>query len=293
MTTIVTLLPAATEIVCALGLRDRMVGRSHECDWPDDVATLPALTRSRLDSSRPGALIDADVRRLLTAGEPLYAIDEDGLARSCPDVVVTQEACEVCAVSYGQVVAALRRSAGRAAIVSLAPARLADVIDDVQRVADACRVPERGAALAAGLRARVAGVRAARRTSRPRVAIVEWLDPPMLAGHWMPDVVEAAGGEAVGPPPGTRSVTVTWDELAGLHPDALLVAPCGFDLPRTLAEAGPVRERILALAPRVLCLDGNAYFNRPAPRLVDALETTARWLCGEDPGDARAAVLAT
>jgi iron complex transport system substrate-binding protein len=289
---IATLLPAATEIVCALGLRRALVGRSHECDWPEDVRELPALTRSRLDSSRPGAEIDAEVRGLLAAGEALYEIDEQGMARAGPEVVVTQEACAVCAVSRPQVVAALHRSAPRAAVLSLAPARLHDVIEDVRRVADACGVPSRGARLAAGLAERVARARATAPRSRPRVAVIEWLDPPMLAGHWIPDVVEAAGGHPLGPSAGTPSVATAWDEVAALRPDAVLVAPCGFDLPRTLAEIQPVSERLRAAAPRVLCLDGNAYFNRPAPRLVDALETVAGWLRGEAPRDARVRGLA-
>jgi len=273
---IVSLLPAATEIVCALGLRDRLIGRSHECDYPEDVAGLPPLTRSRIDSSLPGEQIDREVRRIVTEGLPIYALDEEQLARLHPDVVVTQAACEVCAISYEQVVGCVGRSAPGARVVSLQPTRLADVWQDIQTVAEACDVPERGERLTAEIAERMH--RLTRRSDPPRVTVVEWLAPPMLAGHWVPDVVEAAGGEYVGPRPGTLSPYVTWDEVRALRPDAVIVAPCGFDLERTTAEAGSLASVLRTLAPRVLLMDGNAYLNRPGPRLVEAVEAIATWL---------------
>lgn len=274
---IVTLLPAATEIVCALGLRDQLVGRSHCCDFPEDVAALPALTRARVDSTRPSGELDAEVRRVRQRAMPLYDLDEGPLAALAPDVVVTQEACEVCAVSYDQVADTVRRAGVPARIVSLQPARLADVVEDVRRVAQACGVRERGEIVALSLDARL---RAAGRPplSRPRIALVEWLEPLMLAGHWVPEAVEAAGGTYVGPAPGEPSPYASWAELRALRPDALVVAPCGFDLERTRAEAAPHERLLHALAPRVLLMDGNAYWNRPGPRLVDAVETLADWL---------------
>lgn len=274
---IVTLLPAATEIVCALGLRDQLVGRSHCCDFPEDVAALPALTRARVDSTRPSGELDAEVRRVRQRAMPLYDLDEGRLAALAPDVVVTQEACEVCAVSYDQVADTVRRAGVPARIVSLQPARLADVVEDVRRVAQACGVRERGEIVALSLDARL---RAAGRPplSRPRIALVEWLEPLMLAGHWVPEAVEAAGGTYVGPAPGEPSPYASWEELRALRPDALVVAPCGFDLERTRAEAAPHERLLHALAPRVLLMDGNAYWNRPGPRLVDAVETLADWL---------------
>ena len=278
--TIASLLPAATEIVCALGLRDRLVARSHECDHPRDVDVLPALTRARVDSSLPSAELDAQVKRIVADRLPLYMLDEARLAALAPDVVVTQEACEVCAISYEQVVGSLRRTSVRARVVSLQPARLADVLADVRAVAAACGVPERGQELVAALQARLRAI--PRRATRPRVAVVEWLAPPMLAGHWVPETIEAAGGEPVGPPPGAMSPYATWDEIRALRPDAVVVAPCGFDLARTVEEALPLRETLRALAPAVLLMDGNAYLNRPGPRLVDAAETIAAWLDGGD-----------
>jgi iron complex transport system substrate-binding protein len=278
---IVTLLPAATEIVCALGLRERLVGRSHCCDFPADVEGLPALTRARVDATRPSAQLDAEVRRVRAEALPLYDLDERRLAALLPDLVVTQEACEVCAVSFGQVEAAVRRAEVGAQILSLQPSRLADVVADVRRVAEACGVPERGEALAHSLAQRFLRLAARAKGPRPRVAVVEWLDPLMLAGHWVPEAVEAAGGQPVGPPPGSPSPYVTWDALRALRPDAILVAACGFDLERTRAESAPHLRALRAVTPRVRLVDGNAYWNRPGPRLVDAAEDLSLWLHGE------------
>lgn len=275
---IVSLLPAATEIVCALGLRDQLVARSHECDHPGDVAALPALTRARVDSSLPSAELDAQVRRIVGDRLPIYMLDEARLASLAPDVVVTQEACEVCAISYDQVMDSLKRTAARARVVSLQPARLSDVLADVVAVAAACEVPERGRALVRQLQERLDAID--RTATRRRVAVVEWLAPPMLAGHWVPETIAAAGAEPVGPPAGVPSPYATWDEIRALAPDAVVVAPCGFDLPRTIEEAVPLADTLLGLAPAVLLMDGNAYLNRPGPRLVEAAETIAAWLAG-------------
>jgi iron complex transport system substrate-binding protein len=279
---IVTLLPAATEIVCALGLREALVGRSHCCDFPADVAALPALTRARVDARQGSAALDADVRRVHDESLPLYDLDERALAALAPDLVVTQEACEVCAVSYEQVARTVWRAGVSAEIVSLQPARLGDVIGDVRRLAEACGVPARGRRLAASLSDRFARLAVRPAARRPRVALVEWLEPLMLAGHWVPEALEAAGGEYAGPPPGAPSRYASWDELRALAPEVLVVAPCGFDLERTRAEAAPHEGALRAIAPRVLLMDGNAYWNRPGPRLADAAERLASWLRAED-----------
>lgn len=279
---IVSLLPAATEIVCALGLRDSLVGRSHECDFPADVDSLPALTRTRVDSSLPSERLDAAVRRLFDERLPIYMLDEARLAAIAPDVVVTQEACEVCAISYDQVARSLRRTAPHAQLVSLRPERLGDVLADIGTVAEACGVGERATVLIAELQERLSRVSRRRQGApRPRVAVVEWLAPPMLAGHWIPDAIEAAGGIPVGPPAGSPSVYATWSQIAGLAADVIIVAPCGFDMARTSAEASPLTDTLRSLAPRVLLMDGNAYLNRPGPRLVVAVETIAAWFRGE------------
>ena len=292
---VVSLLPAATEIVCALGLRDRLVGRSHACDFPEDVASLPALTQPRVDSLLPSAELDAQVRRIVRQRLPIYMLDEARLAALAPDVVVTQEACEVCAVSYDQVMGSLKRTAPKAAVVSLRPSRLSDVLDDVRRLAEACGVSGRGEREAVDLERRLAALAA--RTGAagstagaapPLVAVVEWLAPPMLAGHWVPDTIAAASASAVGPGPGEPSRYTSWGEIRALRPDAVVVAPCGFDLPRTLREAEPLSDTLRGLAPRVLVMDGNAYLNRPGPRLVEAAEAIAAWLLGERVDAARA-----
>ncbi len=273
---IVSLLPAATEIVSALGLLDCLVGRSHECDFPEEVLDLPPLTRSRLDTSLPGDTLDREVRRIVEQRLPIYVLDDERLAALRPDVVVTQEACEVCAVAKEQVVGSLLRTACAASVVSLLPTRLGHVFEDVVSVARACGIEGRGQRLAAELRGRMRAAIPA--GTRPRVAVVEWLAPPMLAGHWVPEAIEAAGGLALGPAPGERSSYVSWDEVRALQPDAVVVAPCGFDLARTIRESRPWAEMLRSLAPRVLLLDGNAYLNRPGPRIVDAIELLAAWL---------------
>jgi iron complex transport system substrate-binding protein len=263
--------------------------RAHACDFPADVADLPALTSARVDSSLPSEALDRHVRQVLEARLPIYELDDLRLSALAPDVVVTQAACEVCAISYDQVVTTLRRRSFDAAVVSLQPARMSDVLEDVRTVAEACGVAPRGERLAALLRERLAAVAAAVPAGpRPRVAVVEWLSPPMLAAHWVPDAVAAAGGAPLGPEAGLPSPYATWDEIQAMEPDAVVVAPCGFDLARTLAEAAPLADRLRRLAPRVLLMDGNAYLNRPGPRLVEAVETIAAWLAGRAWPAARA-----
>jgi iron complex transport system substrate-binding protein len=247
------------------------------------VADLPALTRPRVDPSLSSARLDEQVRRVHSSGQPLYRLDAEGLAVLAPDIVVTQGACDVCAVSYEQVEEVTRRAAPAARVVCLRPARLGDVLQDVRTVAAACGVDGRGDALAAEMKRRLDAAAPAP-AGRRRVAVVEWLDPPMLAGHWVPECVAAAGAEPVGPAPGEPSAYAAWSEVAALRPDALVVAPCGFDLPRTLREAERLAPTLHSLAPRVLLMDGNATLSRPGPRLVDAAETLAGWLDGSPRG---------
>jgi iron complex transport system substrate-binding protein len=285
---IVSLLPAATEIVCALGLYDELVGRSHECDFPEKVAALPPLTQARVDSTLGSHELDEHVRHIVAQRLPIYMLNEPRLAELAPEVVVTQAACEVCAISYDQVLGAVKRTSLGARVVSLQPSRLAHVLDNVREVASACEVGPRGDALVSALQRRLDAV-ASLPGDRPRVAVIEWLAPPMLAGHWIPDVIAAAGATYVGPEPGAPSPYVAWEELASLRADAVIVAPCGFDLARTLSEARPLAARLREVAHRILFMDGNAYMNRPGPRLVDAIETIHAWLKGESV-DAHTAV---
>lgn len=279
---IVSLLPSATEIVCALGATAELVGISHECDYPAEIRDRRVLTSARLDASGSSRAIDAAVRAVLHNALSVYEVDEAGLAALAPDVIVTQDLCEVCAVSLDDVRAAVARLAHRddVQIVSLTPTRLGHVLDDVERVAAAIgRVPE-GARVRASMRARLdaIGARAARLDRRPRVVSLEWIDPPMLGGTWMPELIALAGGEAVGVEAGASAPTIDSATLAALRPEVIIIKPCGFSLKRALAERDILERTVRAVVPAetsVWVTDGNAFFNRPGPRLVESLEIMA------------------
>lgn len=292
---IVSLLPAATEIVCALGSEAELVGVSHECDFPAGVAGRPVLTSSRI--GKPGessSQIDYDVRDVLKRALAVYTIDEAALAAVRPDVIVTQDLCDVCAVSLDEVVEVARKLTNpEVRIVNLHPSRLFDIWSDIRKVAAGIGRERESVALLAHLDERVEDVR--RRASRwlgrsaspaPRVLTLEWLDPPMVGGTWMPELVQLAGGQPMLTHPGDHAPTLSIDQLARLDPapEVVVVKPCGFTIPRTVKEADflsgllaempwpAVRER------RVFIADGNAYFNRPGPRIVDSLEILAACL---------------
>ncbi|MCW5893462.1 MAG: ABC transporter substrate-binding protein [bacterium] len=298
---IVSLLPSATEIVCALGAAAEVVGISHECDHPPEIRDRRVLTRARLDASGSSRAIDAAVRAVVRDALSVYEVDEDGLAALAPDVIVTQDLCEVCAVSLGDVRAAVARLAHRddVRIVSLTPTRLAHVLDDALRVAAAIgRVPA-GTRLRASMTARIDAIaaRAARAGRRPRVVSLEWIDPLMLGGTWMPELIALAGGEAVGVAAGAAAPTIDASVLAALRPDVVVVKPCGFSLARALAERDLIERTVVRPLPRhaqVWVTDGNAFFNRPGPRLVESLEIMAACVHPEafdDFAQAHAAVL--
>ena len=280
---VASLLPSATEIVCALGHRDALIGRSHECDFPPGVEALPVLTEAKLDASAPSRAIDARVKALVADGLSVYRVDAEALRALAPDVVLTQAHCEVCAASLSDVEAALTSWSGaRPSVLSLQPATLGDVWEDFERVAAALGDPRSGRALARRQNERVValGERAARAATdrgRPRVACLEWIDPLMSAGNWMPELVSLAGGEPLFGVPGQHSPWLAWDDLVAADPDAIVVVPCGFDLARTRAELAPLlaRQGFGALRAvregRVHLADGNAWFNRPGPRLVESL----------------------
>lgn len=282
---VASLLPCATEMVALVGALDQLVGVSHECDYPPEVARLPKLTRTRLGHpaarAGAGAAIDAEVRTLLEQALAVFEVDAQALAAARPDVVLTQDLCEVCAVSKAAVEAAAREVLGtEARIVSLSPLRLAEVWQAVRDVGAALGRRAAGEAAAAQLEARCAGLAHRAQTMpgarpRPRVLTVEWLAPVMVGGTWMPELVELAGGIAVAAVAGEHAPTLSFEELARLEVDCVLVKPCGFDLQRMLADFGAIEEllRHVRVAPeRVWLADGNAYFNRPGPRLVESLE---------------------
>jgi iron complex transport system substrate-binding protein len=279
---IVSLLPSATEIVYALGLGDRVAGVTHECDYPPQARERPHLTKSALPPAAGSAEIDRHVRASLHQGSSLYALDADLLERLAPDLIITQELCAVCAVSYDIVARAAKRLRGDPRIVSLEPSSLEDVYANILTVAELTGRTEAGAALVDGLRARAAAL-AARVAGRPRfrTLVLEWTDPPMSGGHWTPGLVELAGGEALLGNPGANSRVLAWDEIAASDPDVILVAPCGFDMKATLAAIAELAENdvwrsLRAVATgRIYAIDGNAYVNRPGPRLVDSAELFA------------------
>jgi iron complex transport system substrate-binding protein len=283
---IVSLLPSATEIVCELGLADGLVGVTHECDFPPRVARIPKVTRTLIPHDATSGEIDALVRERLKTQRALYTLDLPTLERLAPDLIVTQALCDVCAVAEAEVTAAACTLPGRPQVVNLEPMSLDGVLDTLYVVARAAGVPERAAAAVGDLRRRIDAVaaRSSRVTDRPRVVLLEWLDPPFCSGHWSPELVRLAGGEEVIGRPGQPSRTLGWGEVVAARPDALVVACCGFSLERALTDlptllARPGWADLPAVrARRVYFTDGNAYFSRPGPRLVDSLEILAHAL---------------
>jgi iron complex transport system substrate-binding protein len=283
---VVSLIASATEIVCALGRRQWLVGRSHECDFPGDVAALPALTAPKFKVEGSSAEIDARVRQIVRDGLSVYRVDGEALRALAPDVIVTQDHCQVCAVSLADVEAATCTWTGRpVAILSLEPDSMADVYADIARVAAGLDAHAAGEALVRGMRERIAAVsaRVAGRP-RPRVAFIEWVEPLMAGGNWMPELIEAAGGHNLFGQAGKHSDWMQWAEFVAADPEVIVVAPCGYGLERcleerTLLEAKPGWSGIAAVrARRVHFADGNAYFNRPGPRLADSAEMLAEML---------------
>ena len=278
---VVSLLPAATEIVWALGAGDRLVGVSHECDYPEAVRGMPRVTRTSLRTAGSSAEIDAAVSQAQRAGVPPITVDRELLRQLRPDVVIGQAVCDVCAVGMGDLAGAVAGLDPLPLIVTLHAHTLSGVFDDIRRVGAALGLVDTADELIAGLQSRLDRLSQPEKT-RPRVLVLEWLDPPYVAGHWVPELVAAAGGEDVAARPGTKSVPRPWQELRALAPDLVVVAPCGFDVPRAQRELGEVRDpdaRAL-FAGRLGFVDGNAYTSRPGPRLADAAEHLAALIAG-------------
>src|SRR6188768_3843711 len=271
---IASLVPSATEMLFALGLGDQVVAVTHECDYPPEAVGRPHLTRSLVPAGLSAGEIDAAVRRLTGEGRHLYDLDEPALAELEVDLIVTQAVCEVCAVSYDDVVAVSERLPSRPRVVSLDPSNLAEVLADVPRLGVAAGVADRAARLRADLERRLETVRrAVEGAARPTVLALEWLDPPFIAGHWVPEMIEIAGGEDVLGVAGRKSRTAEWDELIAAKPDVAVVMPCGWDSQRACTEALAHREQIERLgASRVFAVDAAASFSRPGPRLVEGTE---------------------
>jgi iron complex transport system substrate-binding protein len=270
---IASLVPSATEQLFALGLGDHVVAVTHECDYPPGVEQLPHLTRSVIPEGLPAAEIDAAVRERTSRGEALYELDEPTLEELDVDLIVTQAVCEVCAVSFDDVRAVAERLPTHPRVISLDPATLGEVLADVARLAEAADAEAAGTRLTEEAGARIEAVeRAVAGAPRPRVAALEWLDPVYVGGHWVPQMIELAGGEDVLGLPGERSRTVEWDEVEAASPEVVVAMPCGYYAEQAAAEAVRHRERLAALGARVVAVDAAAYFSRPGPRLVDGVE---------------------
>jgi iron complex transport system substrate-binding protein len=272
---LVSLLPSATEIVYALGLGDDLVGVTFECDEPPSARVDKTVVVGGRDTSgMPPGDIDGYVKARLAAGEDLYTLHADALAGLDPDLILTQDLCRVCALPSGQVSDALDYLGCRAEVVSLDPYTLDEVFGTILDVGARTGVPDRAEALVARLRSRLVAVAAAvGDRPRPRVAVVEWVEPPFTAGHWVPDLVVAAGGAPVAARPGARSVETTWADLAAAAPDVVLVTPCGFHLAGAVEQARSVVDRFPRA--RVWGVDADGIVVRPGPRLVDGVEAIA------------------
>ena len=276
-----SLLPSATEIVGALGCTDLLVGRSAECDHPPGISALPVVTAARIDSGQLRSRdIDAAVREAVLDGKSLYALDDALIRELAPDLVITQDLCHVCAVSSEDVT---RVRSLDAEVLALDPRTLAEVAESVRIVGRRLGVADRGETVADEMEARIAATAAAVAGATPvPVFVAEWLDPPFAAGHWLPEMVAAAGGEDVLGQAGRPSFPTTWDEVFAAGPDVIVAAACGFDAARIAAEAGA-----MAFPCRTVAVDANAHYSRPAPRLADGVEQLAHLLhpdLAPDPG---------
>jgi iron complex transport system substrate-binding protein len=284
---VATLIASATEIVSALGCRDWIVGRSHECDHPDGIATVPVLTQPKFPLDGTGGEIDREVKAIVETGASVYHVHAERLKELRPDVIVTQDQCEVCAVSLKDVETAIRDWTGNEVqVVSCKPNALGDVWSDIRRIADALDIPDEGDRLVFTMQARMNAIaaRASTAATRPRVLCVEWIDPLMSASDWMPELVELAGGASVLSEAGKHSQWITWESAVASAPDVIVVMPCGFDIARAtgeipMLEGKPGFAQLAAVKEgRLAVVDGSQYFNRPGPRLVESLEIMAEIL---------------
>ena len=284
---IVSLLPSTTEIVFELGLADDLLGVTFECNFPAEARVGREIVVGGMDTKHLTPLeIDLLVRERLARGDELYSLDEDALARCDPDLILSQDLCRVCAVPSGDVDEAVARLNCRADVLQIDPQTLDEVIDSVLTVAGAAGVHERGLAVVASLRQRLAALEAAidarRRAEPPSVFVLEWADPPFVGGHWVPDVVRAAGGRPVLARPGAKSVPTTWDDIAATDPDHVIVSPCGYGLDGAVEQASSILGHLPDRA-TVWAIDADAVMVRPGPRLVDGAEAIAAALHGVGP----------
>ena len=277
---IASLVPSATEMLFALGLGNRVVGVTHECDYPQRARALPSLTRTVLPAGLSASEIDAAVKATVGEGRALYELDEQRLAELGPDLIVTQAVCDVCAVSYEDVLEIAARLPSEPRVLQQDPSTLAEVFEDVIRLGEATGMASEAHVLRAELEGRLASIRAAvSGSSAPRVITLEWLDPPFVGGHWIPEMVSIAGGEDIAGPPGLKSPEVQWGAISALNPEVVIAMPCGWYVEDSRAQALEHWDRIEALgARRVYAVDAASTFSRPGPRLVDGVELLAHLL---------------
>jgi iron complex transport system substrate-binding protein len=277
---IVSLVPSATETLFALGLGSEVTAVTHECDHPAEARELPKVTRDVIGPGLAPAEIDRVVRELTEQGRAIYELDEDGLRRLQPDLIVTQALCAVCAVSYDDVRAVAERLDSQPQVIALDPHTLGEVLGDVRTLAEAADARDAGVDLIQDAASRIDRVRLAVRAVEPvRVAALEWLDPIYVAGHWTPQLIEYAGGIDLFGMPGEHSERRSWEEVAAARPEVVVVMPCGYDAERAAEEAYEYGDELEALgARRVVAVDAAAYFSRPGPRLIDGMELLAHVL---------------
>lgn len=280
-------MPAATEIICALGLENQLVGRSHECDFPENVKSLPVCSEAKFVSGTNSAQIDAQVKEILSDALSIYKIDKELIRSLKPDVVITQNQCEVCAVSETDVENALSDLLSKnTQLVSLSPNTLEDILTEIKETASVLDVEERGNQLVEDLQERIDLVKHKLKffPDKPKVAVIEWLSPLMIAGNWIPELVQIAGGTPVLAENGKHSPFVDWQQIYDENPDIMVIANCGFTIGRTLQEIDLLlnqpgwRDLEAVKNNRVYIADGNAYFNRSGPRIVDTIEMLAEMI---------------
>jgi len=271
---IASLVPSATEMLFALGLGDSVVAVTHECDFPAQARALPHLTRTVLGEGLNAREIDTAVKTTVGEGRALYELDEERLAELAPDLIVTQAICDVCAVSYEDVLEVAARLPSQPRVLQQDPSTLGEMLEDVVRLGEATGLESEAHAMRSELEGRLASVRAAVSGARaPRVITLEWLDPPFVGGHWIPEMISIAGGEDVAGPPGLKSPEVAWGALSGLDPDVVVAMPCGWYVSESHAQAVEHWDWIAKLgAARVYAVDAASTFSRPGPRLVDGVE---------------------
>lgn len=288
---ICSLLPSATEVIAALGLSDELVGISHECDYPPSIKHVPVMVEPMIPSHGLASDdIDGQVRQLVASGQRLYRLNDHLLREAQPDLILSQDLCHVCAVTPDQLHDAIRSMPQHPTILTLNPGSIHDVIDDVVRIGDAAGRSAEGHRLAAQLRDRLEAIRTRVQdiSHRPRVVCIEWLSPLYVAGHWVPEMVQLAGGHDVLAQPGSPSRVVTWDDIMAAAPDVLIVMPCGFSVERTHTELSqllqqPDQWRLSPdLAQHTFLVDASSYFSRPGPRLIDGIELLAAILHPSD-----------